>query len=124
MTKLLADENVPRKTVEVLRNEGMDITMVSEASRGMSDRAVIEYANREKRVIVTFDKDFGELVFRERIRVEGLMLLRFAPFSPGHIADRIRHTVSQVTPLENKIVTVREDRIRVTPIRQHIEHPS
>jgi len=99
----------------------LDITSVSEASPGLSDRAIIEQANRENRIIVTFDKDFGELIFRERQKVKGLILLRIAPSSPEHIAERIRHTYSQVVPLENKIVTVREDRIRATPLRQPIE---
>ena len=124
MTKLLADENIPRRTVEILRGEGMDITMVSEASRGLSDSAVIEHANREGRVILTFDKDFGELIFREGKRVAGLMLLMFPPSSPEHVADRILHAISRVAPLENKVVTVREDKIRATPIRQKTENPS
>jgi len=121
LTKLLADENIPRKTVEVLRNEGLDVASVSETSPGLSDRAVIEQANKENRIIVTFDKDFGELIFRERQEVKGLILLRIAPSSPEHIAERIRHTLSQVTPLENKVVTVREDRIRATPLRKPIQ---
>lgn len=123
MTKLLADENIPRKTVEILRKQGHDIASVSETTPGMSDRAVIEQANKEDRIIVTFDKDFGELIFRERQKVKGLMLLRIAPSSPEQIAERIRHTLSQVTPLENKVVTVREDRIRVSPLRKPTEEP-
>ena len=121
MTKLLADENIPRKTVEILKNEDLDITSVSETSPGLSDRAVIEQANKENRIIITFDKDFGELIFKERLKVKGLILLRIAPASPEHIAERIRHTLSQVPPLENKIVTVREDRTRATPLRRPIE---
>jgi len=121
LTKLLADENIPRKTVEILKNEDLDITSVSETSPGLSDRAVIEQANKENRIIITFDKDFGELIFKERLKVKGLILLRIAPSSPEHIAERIRHTLSQVTPLENKIVTVREDRTRATPLRRPIE---
>lgn len=121
MTKLLADENIPRKTVEILKKEGLDIASVSESSPGLSDRAVIEQANRENRIIITFDKDFGELIFRERQKVKGLILLRIAPSSPEHIAERIQHTLSHVIPLENKIVTVREDRIRATSLRKPTE---
>ena len=109
--------------MEILRKEGLDIVSVSETSPGLSDRAVIEHANRENRIIVTFDKDFGELVFRERQKVKGLMLLRIAPISSEHIVERILHALSQVTPLENRVVTVREDRIRVTPLRKPTEEP-
>ena len=77
MTKLLADENVPLKAVEALRRKGVDVVSVIELSPGLKDREVLDLANREGRIIVTFDKDFGELVVRERARVKGLILLRF-----------------------------------------------
>ena len=121
MTKLLADENIPRKTVEILKKEDLDITSVSETSPGLSDRAVIDQANKETRIIITFDKDFGELIFREKLKVEGLILLRIPPSSTEYIAERILHTLSQVIPLENKLVIIREDRIRVTPLRHPID---
>jgi len=117
LTKLLADENIPKKTVEALKQREIDITSVVDSSPGLSDRAVIELANNEKRVIVTFDKDFGELIFRERLEVRGLILLRLAPTSPEHIAERIGHIMAQKIPIENKIIVVREDSVRVTPLR-------
>jgi len=52
LTKLLADENVPLETIEVLKREGVNVASVMELSPGLS--------NREGRVLVTFDKDFGE----------------------------------------------------------------
>lgn len=87
------------------------------SSPGLSDGAVIELANNENRVIVTFDKDFGELIFRERLEVRGLILLRLTPTSPEHIAERIAHIMAQKIPIENKIIVVREDSVRVTPLR-------
>ncbi len=65
MTKLLADENVPLKAVEILREKGVDVASVTELSPGLKDREVLDLAGREGRIIVTFDKDFGELVVRE-----------------------------------------------------------
>lgn len=117
MIKLLADENIPNRTVEALKQRDVDIISVIDSSPGLSDRAVIDLANDEDRVIVTFDKDFGELIFRERLEVTGLILLRIAPISPERIAERIGHILAQNLSLSNKIVVVREDRIRVTPLR-------
>ena len=117
MIKLLADENIPKKTVEALKQREIDIISVVDSSPGLSDRAVIELANNENRVIVTFDKDFGELVFRERLEARGLILLRLAPISPEHIAERIAHIMVQEIPIENKIIVVREDSVRVTTLR-------
>ena len=63
---------------------------MAESSPGLNDRTILEHANRDDRVIVTFDKDFGELVFRESLAVRGLILLRFTPISPEQIAERIQ----------------------------------
>jgi predicted nuclease of predicted toxin-antitoxin system len=117
LIKLLADENIPKKTVEALKQREIDIVSVADSSSGLSDRAVIELANNENRVIVTFDKDFGELIFRERLEAKGLILLRFAPVSPEHIAERIAHIMAQKIQIENKIIVVREDSVRVVPLR-------
>lgn len=117
MIKLLADENIPKKTVDALKQGNVDITSVADSSPGISDRAVIELANNENRIIITFDKDFGELIFRERLKVKGLILLRFTPISPEHIAERIKHLLAQEVSIKNKTVAVSEDRIRVTPLR-------
>ena len=117
MIKLLADENIPKRTVQTLKQRDIDISSVLDSSPGLSDRAVIELASRENRVIVTFDKDFGELIFKERLKVKGLILLRLAPTSPEHIAERIEYILAQKIPIANKIIVVREDRIRVTSLR-------
>ena len=117
MTKLLADENIPKKTIEILRKKKADITSITDTRLGLSDRKIIEIANNEGRIIVTFDKDFGELIFRERLKVKGLIFLRMPPTSPEHIAERIEHILLRKIPIENKIVVIREDTIRVTQLR-------
>jgi len=86
-------------------------------SPGLKDLAVAEIANRENRAIVTFDKDFGELVFRKRLKVKGLILLRFAPISPEHVAERIEYILTKDIPVENRIVVIREDRVKITLLR-------
>ena len=63
---LLADEGVDRQIVNRLRREGHDILYIAEMEPGMPDEAVLESANRESRLLLTADKDFGELVFRQR----------------------------------------------------------
>ena len=89
MTKLLADENVPIEAVKALKRKGVDIISVIEFSVGLTDREVLDLANREDRILVTFDKDFGELIVRKKARVKGLILLRSTSKSPRQIARRI-----------------------------------
>ena len=64
--------------VNGLTNKGIDIIPIKELVLGASDET-IEIANQQNRVVITFDADFGELVFRKRIKNWGVILLRFTP---------------------------------------------
>lgn len=61
---LVADESLDREIVERLRRDGHAVKYVAEMDAGISDDAVIGLANRDSAILVTADKDFGELVFR------------------------------------------------------------
>ena len=62
--RLLANENFPGRAVEALRSRGHDVTWVRTAFPGASDQQVVAHAVAESRLLLTFDKDFGELTFR------------------------------------------------------------
>ena len=53
--RLLADQNIPRGTVESLREEGHDVTWVQTAQPGADDDVLLDMAANEKRVVITFD---------------------------------------------------------------------
>ncbi len=77
MLKLLANENVPRQLVAALRARGHDVRWVLEERRGIGDPVVLGEALAEGRVLMTCDKDFGELVFRKgRDASCGVILMR------------------------------------------------
>jgi predicted nuclease of predicted toxin-antitoxin system len=79
----LADECVAAPLVAFLRAGGHDVLYVAEASGGLSDTDVIALALQEERLLLTEDKDFGDLVFRRRRAVPGVVLMRIAPESPA-----------------------------------------
>jgi predicted nuclease of predicted toxin-antitoxin system len=58
---ILANENFPRDAVTALREEGHDVVWIRTDAPGSSDEQVLARAQAENRVLVTFDKDFGEL---------------------------------------------------------------
>ncbi len=66
MAKFLANENVPGDVVQAARQAGHDMGWISEQSAGADDNTVLALALSEGRVLVTFDKDFGEMAFRDR----------------------------------------------------------
>ena len=76
--KLLADEGVDRPIVERLRADGHDVLYVAEIEPGSSDDAVLTKAAEAKRLLLTSDNDFGELVFREHRTTSGVLLIRLA----------------------------------------------
>lgn len=74
--KFLADENIGFKVISPLRNLGFDIKSILEIARGTKDENVLSLANKEKRILITTDKDFGELVFVNKLVHHGVILLR------------------------------------------------
>lgn len=79
----VADENFPRPALEALRNAGWEVFSVAEERPGISDEEVAALCSESKRVLLTFDKDFGELLFRRGLLVgSGVVLFRLIPESP------------------------------------------
>ena len=90
--RFLADENIPFYTVRKLRNCGCDITWVTEISPGISDREVIKLAESGNRIIITFDRDFGTIVFKSKYTITtGIIYLKFSPKNSGEPADVLLH---------------------------------
>jgi len=84
--RLLADENIPLESVRALRSAGHDVFSASEAGPGEPDSSHLDRSIREDRLIVTFDRDFGELVTRGPQRPPaGVLLLRIVPKSAGEV---------------------------------------
>lgn len=80
--KLLADESVDSQIVDGLRLDGHDVTYVAEIEPSLSDDLVLDRANAAGSLLLTADKDFGELVFRQGLVHSGVVLLRMAGLSP------------------------------------------
>ena len=75
--RFLADENVPGECVAALKLAGHDVVWVRTAAPGITDAEVLAWAAREERLLVTFDKDFGELARRSELPpTSGVILFR------------------------------------------------
>jgi predicted nuclease of predicted toxin-antitoxin system len=75
---LVADEGVDRPVVDRLRQDGHDVVYVAELSPSAADEEVLRQANAQSAVLLTVDKDFGELVFRQGLAHSGVVLVRLA----------------------------------------------
>jgi predicted nuclease of predicted toxin-antitoxin system len=88
--RICANENIGAETVEKLRGEGHDVLWVREAAPGIADSAVLALAQAEHRILLTFDKDFGEFVYRLGAAASpGIVLLRISQPCGATIAERV-----------------------------------
>ena len=117
MSKFLADENVPGDAVEAARNAGHDLAWIKELSPGAGDDAVLAISLADSRVLVTFDKDFGEMAFRQgKTATCGVVLLRPRLRSPDYLARFMVAVLGQDITWEGNFSVAREGKLRVVPL--------
>jgi predicted nuclease of predicted toxin-antitoxin system len=73
---ILADENIEAEIVARLRSDGLAVEYIIETGRGADDEDILERARVANQVLLTSDKDFGELVYRRHLAHAGVVLLR------------------------------------------------
>ena len=79
--KIVADESLDGRIIDGLRLADHDVLAFAEASPGAADEEVLASADSEGVLLLTVDKDFGELVYRRQLAHCGVMLLRQAGLS-------------------------------------------
>ena len=84
MLRFLIDESTGRSVAEELRRLGADVIFVPDVIPQAADATILKLAARERRIVVTNDKDFGELVFRSGRDHAGVLLLRLDDESAGN----------------------------------------
>jgi predicted nuclease of predicted toxin-antitoxin system len=115
--RILANENFPRDAVEALRGAGHDVAWVRTDAPGSSDTEVLVRAQAEGRLLVTFDKDFGELAFRSGLSsASGVILFRALAPSPTVLARLAVRALSSRTDWAGHFSVIENDRIRMTPL--------
>ena len=115
--RFLADENLHADLVRWLRSQGHDVSYAAETAAGEPDESVLRRARAEDRVLVTDDKDFGELVVRKGIANAGVLLLRQRnPSVPDRIARLAAIWESVAQKMSRSFVVVSDRRVRVRPL--------
>ncbi|MDA8337366.1 MAG: DUF5615 family PIN-like protein [Peptococcaceae bacterium] len=112
--RVVLDENIAKSVVERLRLDGHTVFHVKEISPGISDQQVIDVAMRESAVIVTEDKDFGDLVFRQNKPVSGVILVRLPGMPSFYKAEMIATVISRYsTKLVDRFSVISRDGLRI-----------
>ena len=115
--KFLANENFPLAGISLLREAGYDVAAVIEETPGAKDDDILARANREKRVIVTFDRDYGELIYKRNMpSPAGVVYFRFHPSTPTKPADYLLALLSNGIQFEQRFTVVERDGLRQRPL--------
>lgn len=110
---LLADECCDAPVADGLRADGHDVLYVREMARGADDDTVLRMAAGQQRVLLTEDKDFGELIVRLKLPAFGIVLLRMNPADSAAKLARLRHLFQHYSDrLSGSFVVLDENKAR------------
>ncbi len=113
--RFLVDECVGPSVAQWLRENNHDAISAYEDCRGWEDESILEKAHSEERIVVTMDKDFGEMVFRMRLPHCGVILLRSAYCGPSKKISMMKKVLSlPESDLSGRFVVVTEAAIRIS----------
>jgi predicted nuclease of predicted toxin-antitoxin system len=112
--KLLANENFPLLSVTILIDAGFDIKAIGKDFAGILDSEVINIAIEEDRTILTFDRDYGELIFKKGFRPSGgVIYLRWDDFQPNEPGEYLIELFkSKNIQYEGMLTVISENNIR------------
>lgn len=113
----LVDECVDAALVESLRLSGHDVVAVSDISLRATDMEVMNHADSEGRLLLTEDKNFGDLVFRQSRPVPGIVLLRISTVHRERKAERLLACIDRFADaLIGQYTVIEEGRFRTRPL--------
>lgn len=117
--KILADENVTLDAVDALRRDGHDVGWIRTDAPGLVDEEVLQRAVSENRVLLTFDKDFGEMAFRFGLPATcGIILCRFASTSGAETAAKVAAAVHSRQDWPGHFSVIDDRRVRMRSLPQ------
>lgn len=110
----VADESVDHPIVMRLRQEEHKVLAIMEMEPGISDEEVLQIANQEGVVLLTGDKDFGELVFRDRQHTFGIVLIRLSGMPATAKAEIVAGVIKKHSnELKNAFTVISSNNVRI-----------
>lgn len=114
---LLFDENFSKPVIDLIREQGFAVHSVRDECAGIPDEAVLAYAVKLGAWLVSFDLDFGELVFRKGAACPPCVLIfRVTSFRPVEISQALLDLLKTPALFESKLVIWTRERVRFRPL--------
>ncbi len=115
--RLCANENLPEDCIVKLRADGHDVLWIRETAPGTPDKEVLARAHAENRLLISFDKDFGELVFKAGAKAShGIILFRIPQPSAVAVAAKVSAVLAARTDWTGHFSVVEEMGVRMRPL--------
>lgn len=115
--QFLANENFPLDAVEAIRKLNHDVAWIRTDAPGSKDRDILARAVKEARVLLTFDKDFGDLAFHYGLPAScGIVLFRIEASSSAVLANSVAAALQAQTDWSGQFSVVEPGRIRMRPL--------
>lgn len=111
--RILANENVAESVVHGLRTRGHDVAWIWEDARGSADDRILLRAQRETRIVLTFDKDFGMLAFHAGLPSSCGIILARVRGGPELRAERVLEAVDSRPDWVGHFVVIENHKLRV-----------
>jgi predicted nuclease of predicted toxin-antitoxin system len=112
--KFLVDENIDEEITDGLRSDGHIVLSVSETKPSIADTEVMTIANSESALLLTADKDFGELIFLQELPSYGVVFIRLAELSIPRQMNRISMVINNYSDsLIGRFTVITKDRVRI-----------
>src|SRR6476620_5103714 len=117
--RFLANENFPGEAVATLRSAGHDVVWVRSDAPGARDEDILDWAMRDGRVLLTFDKDFGELAWRSALPAScGVVLFRLPMPPPSTVGPALAARVCERSDWPGHFSVIEPARVRMRVLRQ------
>ena len=111
--RFLVDECTGPKVAEWLRDQGHQVFSIFDKASGISDDDILATALTDNWILITNDKDFGEMVFRERRPHNGIIFLRLDDECAANKIEVLRQLLKNYSEkLSGQFVTVTETKVR------------
>jgi predicted nuclease of predicted toxin-antitoxin system len=115
--RLLVNENFPLPAVRELRERGVDVMAIIETAPAASDETVLAMAREQGRWLVTFDRDYGELVYsRQLLPPPAILYLRQGPYPPMRPATVLLDLIMEPAAVQGYFVVVGGQTVRRRPL--------
>ncbi len=115
--RFLANENFPADAVSALHDANHDIVWIRTDAPGSSDQEILARAVAESRILLTLDKDFGELAYRSKLPAScGIILFRVSIPSSAHVARVAVRILSSRSDWVGHFAVIEEHRVRMRPL--------